>query len=254
MTEARQRGWSVIEMSVVLAVIGLLAWSGLGTVETGMAQRDRDQAQQQAQAWRDRLRAYALNNRRLPCPDLTGQGWEGDASGACGTAMAGWLPYRALGLDLPAQEFRAAYAVFRAPNAAQPEQDADLAVRRERTGDAAGVVGFQDVFDLVRALNRATEAAAAAPAGVLVGQPHVTGDAARTGVADCAALPRDNVAFRILVPLKDRSGSGSRFDGTHSRDALCTEAPGSPMRHDMDDVVVTEGFASLAGWLQSRAW
>lgn len=248
------RGWSVIEMTVVLAVIGLLAWSGLSTLETGMAERDRAQAQQLGEAWRDRLRAYALNNRRLPCPDLTGQGWEGDAAGACGTALTGWLPYRTLGLDLPADGLRAAYAVFRVPNATDPLQDADLAVRRERTGDLAGTLAYQDVFDLVRALNNAVGLAAAAPAGVLVAQPHLTGDGARGGAADCATRPRDNVAFRLVVPLKDRNGNGSRFDGTHTRDALCTQAPGAPMRFDMDDVVVAEGFASLAGWLQARAW
>lgn len=249
-----QRGWSVLEMATVLAVVGLLAWGGLTVLESGQARQDRDQALQQAEAWRDRLRTFALNNRRLPCPDLTGQGWEGDAAGSCGAAVTGWLPYRALGVDLPAEGLRAAYAVFRAPNTAVSEQDADLAVQRERTGDAQGSIAYQDVFDLVRGLNNATALAAAQPSGVLTSQPYLTGNGGQAGPIDCAGQPRDNFAFRLLLPLKDRDGDGSRFDGGHALQRLCSEAPDAAMLNDQDDVVLAEGFLALAGWLQARAW
>lgn len=249
-----QGGWSVLEMATVLAIVGLLAWSGLTVLEGGQARQDREQALQQAEIWRDRLRTFALNNRRLPCPDQTGQGWEGDAAGACGTAATGWLPYRALGLDLPAEGLRAGYAVFRAANVAQPALDADLAVQRERTGDAPGSLAHQDVFDLVRGLNNATAAAAAAAGGVVTAQPHLTGNGGQAGPIDCAGQPRDNPAFRIVVPLKDRDGDGSRFDGGHTLVGLCSEAPAAALRHHQDDVVLAEGFGALAGWLQARAW
>ncbi|MFN3376809.1 MAG: type II secretion system protein [Burkholderiaceae bacterium] len=254
MIHQAQRGWSVLELAMVLAIVGLLAWSGLTVLESGQARQDRDRALQQAEAWRDRLRTFALNNRRLPCPDLTGQGWEGDAAGSCGAAVTGWLPYRALGLDLPAEELRAAYAVFRLANVTSPDQDADLAVQRERTGDAPGSLAYQDVWDLVRGLNNATALAAAQAGGVITTQPYLTGNGGQAGAIDCAGLPRDNFAFRLLVPLKDRDGDASRFDGVHTLQGLCSEAPGAAMRHTQDDVVLAEGFGALAGWLQARAW
>lgn len=245
-----QSGLTALELAVVLAALGLLAWRGVGVLEAGQAQRVREQAKGELQTLRDRLRTYALQNKRLPCPDLTGSGWEGDNTGACGVATTGWVPYQTLGMDLPTQALRASYAVFRVPNEADARLDADLAVSKERTGNAAGELAYQDVHDLIRAIQNA---ASQTEGAVLVSQPHVTGNAGGGGAIDCAANAVTNVAFRLIVPLQDQNGDGDRFDGVNGLHALCTQGPDTARTLVNDDVVLTEGFPALSGWLYARA-
>lgn len=111
---ARQRGFSLVELSIVLLALGVLGWAVAGSYGNAGTVRDRDGAVQTAETLREALRAFALRNGRLPCPDSAGAGWEGDASGACIDGVeAGWLPYRTLGLDVPQDALRAAYGVYR---------------------------------------------------------------------------------------------------------------------------------------------
>jgi len=251
---AAQAGWSLIEMAAVLAVVGLLAWSGAAALDQAEISRSRAQAQQWGETLRDRLRSFALQNGRLPCPDVIGQGWEGNASGTCTSDTTGWLPYRTLGMDLPAPALRAAYAVFRSPNVADPTQDADLAIQLERTGETAGAPTYQDPHDFIQALNNAATLAAAASTGVLTTQPYTTGDEGPLGAVACGTNPRDNFAFRLIFPLADRDGDSTPIDSPNSPTALCSTAPSTPQRHNRDDVVLTESFASLAGWVMARTW
>ncbi|GAB4090412.1 type II secretion system protein [Hydrogenophaga soli] len=245
-----QSGLTALEMAVVLVVLGLLAWRGVGVLDAAQAQRQREQAKGELQTLRDRLSTYALQNKRLPCPDVNGQGWEGDSTGACDAATTGWVPYRTLGLDLPTQGLRTAYAVFRAPHGTDAQLDADLAVQKERTGNAAGEQAYQDVHDLIRALqNAATQTEAA----VLTSQPHVTGNGGGSGAIDCAAHPVANAAFRLIAPLQDQSGDGDRFDSVNGLSALCSQGPDTARTLVNDDVVLIEGFSALSGWLYARS-
>ncbi|WP_082492862.1 type II secretion system protein [Acidovorax sp. Leaf160] len=242
----RQRGFSLIELSVVLLAMGLLGWAVSSGYGNSAALQDRDRARQAAESLRESLRAFALRNGRLPCPDTGGSGWEGDGGGACASGVeAGWLPYRSLGLDLPPDTLRAAYGVYRNKNAAGG--DADLAVAAERTGDAAGTPGYRNARDLMAGL-------------VIAGrQPlssdhaRLTGDDAGEGVVHCTDNIRSHPAFFIVVPLEDRDNDGNRFDAPHTAGSLCAYAPGTALRIDRDDVVAAESLASLTGWIGARA-
>lgn len=242
----RQRGFSLIELSVVLLATGLLGWAVASGYGNAAALQDRDRARQSAESLREGLRAFALRNGRLPCPDTGGSGWEGDAAGACASgAEAGWLPYRSLGLDLPPDALRAAYGVYRNRNATGG--DADLAVATERTGDAAGTPGYRNARDLVAGL------AIAGRQALTTAHVRLTGDDAAEGAVDCAANVRSHPAFFIVVPLEDRDGDGNRFDAPHTAGAPCAYAPGTALRSDRDDVVVAESLDALAGWIGARA-
>ena len=236
-----QSGFSMVEMAVVLVLLGLLSWGVTGAYDNAATLRERDLASRSAESLQQALRAFVLANARLPCPDLTGSGWEGDCSLG---ADAGWLPYRALGLDLPPPSLQAGYAVYRNANA--PAGNADLAVRQERTGDSAGSQNYQNLNDFIVALNWAQAA------GLQPGQTRLTGNGAGDGPIDCTANVRSNPAYWLVIPLQDRDNNGDRFDSVHRLYSDCAYAPGTPLNLNWDDVVVADTPASLAGWLAAN--
>lgn len=237
-----EAGFSMVELAVAIAVVAFITWAVSAAYGNTGHTRDRARAQALGEMLRENLRAYALANARLPCPDVAATGWEGDATGACAAgAVVGWFPYRSVGLEVPSDGFRALYAVYR--HAVAPDTaDADLAVRKERTNDLAGSGTFQDVHDFIQGLRNAA-AETATP---------VAARAITTGAADCTAGPRSNPAFWLVLPLQDSDGNGSPFDGLHSPTSVCAFAPDVPSDSTRDDVVLAEPFSVLAGWLHAR--
>lgn len=242
----RQQGFTMVEMALVLAIAGLMTWAVTSAYGNSTMVRDRQRATQMGETLRENLRAFALANGRLPCPDTDGDGWEGDASGQCLASEAGWLPYRSLGMEVPDTRYRAAYAVYRRTDATAAA-DADLAVRQERTGDAPGDAHYQDARDLIAALNNAM--------GDALSSAHtrLTGNGAGEGAVDCSGNVRSHPAWLAVLPLEDRDGDGDRFDGPHRVGTPCSVPPGTAVAHDSDDVVVAEPLQALAGWLGARA-
>lgn len=246
-----QRGFSLAELAIALAALGLMTWAVAGAYGNAGSQRDRDEARVHGQQMLEAVRAFALTNARLPCPDTDGDGWEGNVLGGCpANAQTGWLPYASLGLDLPHPRVRAAYGVYR--NAAASAGNADLAVRAERSNpaDTAGDPGYQNVRDLIAALNFAAAQSVAAD------KVYLTGDGGVQGAVDCGANLRSHPALVLVMPVSDRDNSGSRFDGVHAAPPAmgsCFQPPATAETSVRDDVVVTDSLSSLAGWLAARA-
>lgn len=242
----QQHGFTFVEMAVVLALVGLMAWAVSTAYGNSAALRDRDRAVQVGESLRQALRAFALVNARLPCPDTAGSGWEGNAAGNCAAGdQAGGFPYRSLGMDLPSANFRAAYAVYRRASAT-PALDADLAVRLERTGDSLGDPHYRDARDLIVALNNAAGDALSAS------RTRLTGDDGPEGAIDCTANIRSHPAFLVVLPLDSKDGTGHLFETPHGSGIACAWAPGTGMTQARDDVVMAEPLTSLAGWLGAR--
>ena len=243
-TRASYKGLALVELATTLAVLGLLGWAVSAAYGNTAPMADRAQAMQTGLQLQQLLRAFALNNARLPCPDLTGGGWEGDASGACPAGSeVGWLPYRALGLELPADAYHATYAVFR--DSATPKGNADLAVRFERTGDSANSVNYQDVRDLMAGLIWVQSEAN------LASHTRITGDGGSNGAIDCNANV-SSAAYWIALPLNDQDSNGERFDSVQRPGFSCAYVPGTATTPGWDDVVTAESPASLAAWLGAR--
>lgn len=241
-----QKGFTFVEMAVVLVVGGLLSWAAFSAYDTVLDAKDRRQAQDMARQVQSQLRAFAVRHGRLPCPDASaaGTGLESLVGGVCGTGnLIGWFPYVSVGADLPVAEYRARYAVYRAPNASAAA-DADLALNLERSGDAPGHVNHRDVSDLIVALNNVAGLALATD------QPHLTGDGGVAGAVDCATNRQMSVAYWLVVPLKDRSGDGERLDPPQASVGPCVFSPGTPVSATNDDVVLSESPTQLAGWLR----
>ena len=242
----RQRGFTFLEMAVVLVVAGVLSWASFSAFDTMNDLKDRNQAQALAQEMQSHLRTFTVRNGRLPCPDTSagGTGYEALTGGACTAGVqSGWFPYTSLGMAVPTDNLRARYAVFRATNATAG-LDADLAVAKERTGDPVDHINHLDVTDLMTALNNAGALAASSA------RPYLTGDAGVAGAINCTSNLVMNVAYWLVVPLKDRSGDNDRLDPPHTTTSLCALSPSAPIRVDSDDVALSESPAQLAGWLR----
>lgn len=240
-----QRGLSLLEVTIVLVIAGLMSWAAFTAYETVSAQQEIERGRAEAQQLQSVVRAFALRHGRLPCPDVAGTGYESLTGMQCspGTQL-GWFPYVSAGLGVPTDRLRARYAVFRQADA-DTRNDADLASTLERSGDAPAADTHEDVTDLIVALNNASRLA------VDASRPFITGDGGAGGAIDCASNLLLGVAYWVVVPLQDKDNDGSRLDPPHAMNSLCAASPSAPLRRLSDDVVVAESPIQLAGWLRS---
>lgn len=110
------RGFSLIEISLVLIIAGLALGAGLQALGPQLEQRRYSQTQEQLQAASDALFGFLVLNRRLPCPaSAASNGLEvfcTNATGGCGAPLTvvqphgrcanpfnGFLPGATLGLQ-----------------------------------------------------------------------------------------------------------------------------------------------------------
>ena len=124
----RQRAFTLVEMAVVLAIVGLLLGSLMYTLSAQSDQRAREQTQRTLEQAREALLGYAVANGRLPCPAAGGAtGAESPAGGGnCTNYYDGFLPAITLGFQpvdaqgygLDAWNNRIRYAVAQNLNAA----------------------------------------------------------------------------------------------------------------------------------------
>lgn len=118
-----QRAFTLVEMAVVLAIIGLLLGSLMYTLSAQTEQRARAETQRTLEQAREAVLGYALANGRLPCPaSAASLGVESPAGGGdCTNYADGFLPAVTLGFQpvdsqgfaLDAWNNRIRYAVAR---------------------------------------------------------------------------------------------------------------------------------------------
>ncbi len=87
-------GFTLIEMAMVLVIVGLLLGGMLGPLSTQLDIKRYNETSKLLNEVSDALVGFAIVNKRLPCPDGTGDGVE-DA-GVCN--IEGDLPWVTLGL------------------------------------------------------------------------------------------------------------------------------------------------------------
>jgi len=100
--KARQRAFTLVELAVVLALIGLLLGSLMYTLSAQVEQRAREQTQRTLEQAREAVLGYAVANGRLPCPaSAASNGIEAPAGGAtaCTNPNDGFLPAVTLGFQ-----------------------------------------------------------------------------------------------------------------------------------------------------------
>jgi len=106
-TPRPQRGFSLIELAVVLVIVGLLVGGGIAALNSATQQTRRIEAERQLVHVRDALYGYAMAEGRLPCPDTDypPDGWENwpddretNTAGTDCDAAGGALPWVQIGL------------------------------------------------------------------------------------------------------------------------------------------------------------
>jgi len=101
----RVRGFTLVELAVALAIVGLLLGMMIVPLGTQMDVQRSSDTQRQLDLVREALIGFAVANGRLPCPatpglatTAAGAGTENRAGGAC-VITSGVLPWAALGVQ-----------------------------------------------------------------------------------------------------------------------------------------------------------
>ena len=130
----RARGFSLVEMAVVLVIVGLMIGGLLTPLSMQLEQRRVGETQKAMDEAREALMGFAMRNGYLPCPAVSpGNGLE-DRSGAncTGGKRVGLLPWATLGvpkLDAWGRMYR--YSV--SPTFSNSQAMFDLRTRRDIT-------------------------------------------------------------------------------------------------------------------------
>lgn len=93
----RVRGFSLLEIAVVLVILTLLLSGFLLPLGAQVEMRQYGEARANLAEVREALIGYALSNGRLPCPDLDGDGAEGPCPSPAADVEGG-VPWASLGV------------------------------------------------------------------------------------------------------------------------------------------------------------
>nr|MDP2192274.1 type II secretion system protein [Rhodoferax sp.] len=104
--KAGQRGFSLVEIALVLVIMGLILGVIINALGPQLDNRNVNETQQRIKQASDAVLAFAMVNRRIPCPaTLASNGLEvmtvlvaTEQRGRCANPNDGYLPARTLGL------------------------------------------------------------------------------------------------------------------------------------------------------------
>ncbi len=101
-TPRAARGFTLVELGVVMMIVALLLGSLMYTLSAQLEQRSFEETRGRLEAARELLLAYAIVNGRLPCPASSiSNGDESPQGGgaACTDYYTGFLPAKAIGFQ-----------------------------------------------------------------------------------------------------------------------------------------------------------
>lgn len=222
----RQRGFSVLEMAVVMSIIGFIAVLVPRLVSNVVTLQSSVKSVQPHELALASLTGFALAQHRLPCPDVDRDGIE-DCSGA---ARRGGLPYRSLGLPAPLLNtfgFPFDYAVYRGGDENLTAVPGGFAPALPESNSTSTVWNGLDFCQALR-----VRGAALSPA---------EGEPSAGGV---------EVPFLIADPgAGDADGDGDRFDESNVSAGLAFASADRPRSDRYDDIVHASSYAVLLGQL-----
>lgn len=225
---AAQRGFSVLEMTVVMAIIGFIAVLIPRLVSNVVSLQSRVKNVPAHEVAMATLTGFALAQHRLPCPDVSTP--RDGVEDCAGTGARGGLPYRTLGLPAPLLNsfgFEYDYAVYRSGAENLSALPAGFAPALPESNPTAARRNGLDFCQALRARALASNPSA--------GMPRAGGVA---------------VPFVIVDPgAQDADRKGDLFDGLNAGAGLDFEAVGYPQSDKHDDRVHAGSYAVLLGQL-----
>jgi prepilin-type N-terminal cleavage/methylation domain-containing protein len=258
MTSIRKhQGFTLIELAIVLVVVGIIISTVQSFYRDSIKTAEFVKIQSQLESINQALVTFALQNKRLPCADTDGNGYEASGAGSCGTGVmnhTGAVPYKTLGMNQMADtqtqlsKRNIVYGVYRNGNATAAN-DADLTDNKERTGDLPGSQFYKNNFDLIKALSNANTAT---KSNNFI---YTTGIA---GNENCASFNNGNFAYILTsAGIEDSNNDGNVFDGVNTGLRLngtgthCFSSTQKRKNNQYDDVVLVMNFQSLIGRLNT---
>lgn len=101
-------GFTLVELAVVLAIVGLLLGSLMYTLSAQSDQRSFEENRRRIEQVREALLAFSVAKRRLPCPAVTtptnSLGQESLTGGTCTNFYGGLVPAKTIGYPLTDSE------------------------------------------------------------------------------------------------------------------------------------------------------
>jgi len=217
----------MVELGAVLVVFGCLGTAYLGALASTEKLREEMGEQSALSAAEQQIRAFALREKRLPCPDVAGTGWE---DGSCTAAApgtrhrVGGLPYNTLQMENPVLQGGGVirYGVWR-------HAGSDLGTNQIPATDVDGGPRF------LRNLGMAADPVVT-PAPT-TNQPFVAGLDANGKAVDCSVVANNPAFVLAVAPLrKETPGSQNCFSDETNRGMKAV------------------GRQELLGWIQSRLY
>lgn len=251
--QQKTHGFTLIELAIVLVIIGIILSVVQSFYRDTIKTAEFVKIQSQLESINQALITFAYENKRLPCADTDGNGYEASGTGSCGTGVinqTGAVPYKTLGMNQMANtqtqpsKRNIVYGVYRNGSAS-----ADLAVIKERTGDLPGSQYYENGFDLIKALSNAN------------GTTKSNGFIYTTGIAgneNCVSFNNGNFAYILAsAGIEDSNNDGNLFDGVNTGLRLngagthCFSSTQKRKSNQYDDVVLVMNFQSLIGRLNT---
>lgn len=235
----RLRGFTLIELILVIGIIGLLLGAVLTPLATQVQQRRVKETENNMADVREALIGYALANGRLPCPDTdaTPDGAGNPVTGGPCTALAGFLPFQDLGV-LPVDTWGRRYLYRVTSEFTYTTQPGAVAAASQLDLNDAGDITIND-----RASDKSTVTVASTAAAVVVS----------LGQNGYGGQDLDNNT--LVVPtgtdeLENTDGDGVFVRRGHSPQASpCSDTAGTSAFCEYDDLVIWIPDSLLKGRL-----